>query len=171
MDNINQTRVTEFIIVGFPGLQDSQSKSVLFAVFLTLYLIIILGNLLLIGIFAADAGLHTPMYMTICNLAIIDITLPTFTVPTMLNVFRSASYAVPLPACFIQTYFFLALGCVECFILLIMAYDRYLAICHPLHYPIKMSPKFTFKLIIISWLGGFLCPLSPVIMGSPKMME
>ncbi|XP_006643399.1 olfactory receptor 6N1-like [Lepisosteus oculatus] len=168
MDDTNQTRVTEFIIVGFPGLQDPERKAILFVVFLTLYLMILLGNLLLIGIYVADSGLHTPMYMTIFSLAIIDITLPTCTVPTMLNVFRSATYAVPIQACFTQTYFFLALGCVECFILLIMAYDRYLAICHPLHYPTKMSHRFTLKLITICWLGGFLCPIPAFSLGMTK---
>ncbi|XP_069053391.1 olfactory receptor 1E5-like [Lepisosteus oculatus] len=168
MDDMNQTRVTEFIIVGFPGIQDPESKSILFAVFLTLYLIIVSGNLLLIGIFLADSGLHTPMYMTICNLAIIDITIPTCTVLTMLNVFHFASYAVPFLACFTQAYFFLALGSVECFILLIMAYDRYVAICHPLHYPAKMNQSLTLKLITLCWLGGFMTPIFPVLLGMTR---
>nr|XP_006643412.1 PREDICTED: olfactory receptor-like protein DTMT [Lepisosteus oculatus] len=170
MDDANQTgaMVTEFIIVGFPGFQDPESKAILFTIFLTVYLIIILGNLLLIGIFAADSGLHTPMYMTMCSLAIIDITLPTCTIPTMLNVFRSTSYAIPLRACFTQAYFFLALGTVECFILLIMAFDRYVAICHPLHYTSKMSLKFTLKLITLCFLGGFLCPIPAISLGMTK---
>ncbi|MBN3304489.1 OR6N1 protein, partial [Amia calva] len=150
--------VSEFIIAGFPGLQDRESKAILFAVFLTVYLLILLGNLLLICILAADRSLHTPMYLTVCSLAIIDITICTTLVPTMLAVLSSTTYTVSFSACFTQTYFFMALPSIESFILLLMAYDRYVAICHPLHYPARMTVRFTLQLIVVCWLGGFLCP-------------
>ncbi|MBN3309475.1 O11H7 protein, partial [Amia calva] len=157
--NYTGSMVSEFIIVGFPGLQDRESKAILFAVFLTVYLLIVLGNLLLICILAADTSLHTPMYLTICSLAIIDIILSTCTVPTMLAVFNSVTYTVSVSACFTQTYFYMALPSIERFNLLLMAYDRYVAICHPLHYPARMTVKFTLQLIVVCWLAGFLSPI------------
>ncbi|MBN3309477.1 OR6N1 protein, partial [Amia calva] len=156
--NYTGSMVSEFVIVGFPGLQAREDKAILFAVFLTVYLLILLGNLLLIFILVADRSLHTPMYLTICSLAIIDITLCTTTVPTMLAVFSSSSHTVSFAACFTQTYFFHVLGSIESFNLLLMAYDRYVAICHPLHYPARMTVRFTLQLIVVCWLGGFLCP-------------
>ncbi|XP_066563616.1 olfactory receptor 6N1-like [Amia ocellicauda] len=157
--NYTGSMVSEFIIVGFPGLQDRESKAILFAVFLTVYLLILLGNCLLISILAADRRLHTPMYLTICSLAIIDIAFSTTTVPTMLAVFRSTPHTVSFTACFTQTYFFQALVPTESFNLLLMAYDRYVAICHPLHYPARMTVRRTFQLIVVCWLGGFLIPI------------
>ncbi|MBN3304486.1 OR6N1 protein, partial [Amia calva] len=151
--------VSEFIIVGFPGLQDKESKAILFAVFLTVYLLILMGNFLLICILAADRHLHTPMYLTICSLAIIDIAFSTNTVPTMLAVFGSTTHTVSFSACFTQTYFFQALVSTESFNLLLMAYDRYVAICHPLHYPARITVRFTFQLIVVCWLGGILIPI------------
>ncbi|XP_066563618.1 olfactory receptor 11H6-like [Amia ocellicauda] len=137
--NYTGSMVSEFVIVGFPGLQDRESKAILFAVFLTVYLLILLGNLFLICILAADRSLHTPMYLTICSLAIIDIASCATTVPTMLAVFRSTSYTVSFSACFTQTYFFMALLTIESFILLLMPYDRYVAICRPLQYSARMT--------------------------------
>ncbi|XP_066563609.1 olfactory receptor 6N1-like [Amia ocellicauda] len=166
--NYTGSMVSEFIIVGFPGLQDRESKTILFAVFLTVYLLILLGNLLLICILAADTSLHTPMYLTMCSLAIIDITLSTCTVPTMLAVFSSTTHTVSFSACFTQTYLFLALASIESFNLLLMAYDRYVAICHPLHYPARMTIRLTLQLIVVCWLGGFLCPTLPLILALTK---
>ncbi|XP_066563612.1 olfactory receptor 6N1-like [Amia ocellicauda] len=167
MADANYT-VTEFIIVGFPGLQDREFKAILFAVFLTVYLLILMGNFLLICILAADTSLHTPMYLTVCSLAIINITFCTNTVPTMLAVFRSTSYTVSFSACFTQTYFFQALVSTESFNLLLMAYDRYVAICHPLHYPARMTVKFSLQLIVVCWLGGFLTPILPFSLAFTK---
>ncbi|MBN3304105.1 O11H6 protein, partial [Amia calva] len=166
--NYTGSMVSEFVIVGFPGLQDRESKTILFAVFLTVYLLILLGNLLLIFILMLDTSLHNPMYLTICSLAIIDITLSTCTVPTMLAVFRSNPHTVSFSACFTQTYFFLALASIESFILLLMAYDRYVAICHPLHYPARMTIRFTLQLIVVCWLGGFLSPILFLILALTK---
>ncbi|MBN3309474.1 O11H7 protein, partial [Amia calva] len=160
--------VSEFIIAGFPGLQDRESKTILFAVFLTVYLLILLGNLLLICILAADTSLHTPMYLTMCSLAIIDISLSTCTVPTMLAVFSSTTHTVSFSACFTQTYLFLCLLTTESFNLLLMAYDRYVAICHPLHYPARMTIMFTLQLVVVCWLGGFLCPILSLILALTK---
>ncbi|XP_066563617.1 olfactory receptor 6N1-like [Amia ocellicauda] len=166
--NYTGSIVSEFIIVGFPGMQDRESKAILFAVFLTVYLLILLGNFLLICILAADRHLHTPMYLTICSLAIIDITFCTTTVPTMLAVLSSTTYTVSFSACFTQTYFILALVSTESYNLLLMAYDRYVAICHPLHYPARMTVRRTFQLIVVCWLGGFLSPTLPFSLALTK---
>ncbi|XP_066563619.1 olfactory receptor 6N1-like [Amia ocellicauda] len=166
--NYTGSMVSEFVIVGFPGLQDRESKAILFAVFLTVYLLILMGNLLLICILAADRSLHTPMYLTINNLAIIDISLSTNTVPTMLAVFRSTPHTVSFTSCLTQTYFFQALVSIESFNLLLMAYDRYVAICHPLHYPARMTVRFILQLIVVCWLGGFLNPILPFSLAFTK---
>uniref|UniRef100_A0A8C4T9A3 Olfactory receptor n=1 Tax=Erpetoichthys calabaricus TaxID=27687 RepID=A0A8C4T9A3_ERPCA len=147
-----------FIIVGFPGFQDQESKKTLFTFFLIAYLFILLVNLMLIFIFAADRNLHTPMYLLVCSLAILDIVLSTNTVPRMLALFISDSRSTPFVTCFTQTYFFLGLSSVECFLLGLMAYDRHIAISKPLHYPSIMTNSRILKLIIYSWVGGFLCP-------------
>uniref|UniRef100_A0A8C4TGF1 Olfactory receptor n=1 Tax=Erpetoichthys calabaricus TaxID=27687 RepID=A0A8C4TGF1_ERPCA len=160
MSGTNQTNflIKEFIIVGFPGFQDQPSKKTLFTFFLIAYLLVLLLNLLLIGIFIVDRNLHTPMYFLVCSLAILDIILSTNTVPRMLALFILDLRSTPFLACFAQTYFFLVLSSAECFLLSVMAYDRHIAICRPLHYPTIMTNSRILKLIIFSWLGGFLSP-------------
>ncbi|MBN3309478.1 OR6N1 protein, partial [Amia calva] len=108
------------------------------------------------------------MYLTICSLAIIDISLSTNTVPTMLAVFRSTTHTVSFTACLTQTYFFQTLVPTESYNLLLMAYDRYVAICHPLHYPARMTVRFTLQLIVVCWLGGFLSPILPFSLALTK---
>ncbi|XP_066563630.1 olfactory receptor 2AT4-like [Amia ocellicauda] len=150
--NYTGSMVSEFIIVGFPGLQDRESKAILFAVFLTVYLLILMGNLLLICILAADTSLHTPMYLTMCSLAIIDISLSTCTVPTMLAVFSSTTHTVSFSACFTQTYFFHALLTIESFNLLLMAYDSVLLI--PLFLILLSYVKILLSVLRMSSSGG-----------------
>ncbi|XP_066563614.1 olfactory receptor 2AT4-like [Amia ocellicauda] len=165
--NYTGSMVSEFIIVGFPGLQDKESKAILFAVFLTVYLLILMGNFLLICILAADRHLHTPMYLTICSLAIIDIAFSTNTVPTMLAVFGSTTHTVSFSACFTQTYFFQALVSTESFNLLLMAYDRYVAICHPLHYPARITVSYVVLFVGLSIL---LIPLFFIVLSYVKIL-
>ncbi|XP_028646153.2 olfactory receptor 11H6-like [Erpetoichthys calabaricus] len=160
MSGTNQTTflIKEFIIVGFPGFQDQPSKKTLFTFFLIAYLLILLLNLLLIGIFIVDRNLHTPMYFLVCSLAILDIVLSTNTVPRMLALFILDLRSTPFVTCFTQTYFFLGLSSAECFLLSLMAYDRHIAICKPLHYPSIMTNSRILKLIVYGWVSGFLCP-------------
>ncbi|XP_066563629.1 olfactory receptor 2AT4-like [Amia ocellicauda] len=157
------------MVPGSPQLfeEDRESKAILFAVFLTVYLLILLGNFLLITILAADTSLHTPMYLTICSLAIIDISLSTCTVPTMLAVFSSTTHTVSFSACFTQTYFFLALLTTESFILLLMSYDRYVAICHPLHHPARITISYVSLFVGLSVL---LIPLFLILLSYVKIL-
>ncbi|XP_028646174.2 olfactory receptor 10A3-like [Erpetoichthys calabaricus] len=158
MSAINQTtsQVQEFIILGFPGMRDQESRKILFAVFLAMYIFILLGNFLLIFIFISDRNLHTPMYVLVCGLAILDLVISTNTVPSMLVVFKLESRIASFAACFTQTMFWLSLYSTESFILTLMAYDRYMAICNPLHYPNIMNNSRILKLMVCCWVGGFL---------------
>ncbi|XP_028657050.2 olfactory receptor 6N1-like [Erpetoichthys calabaricus] len=162
--NPNTSVVQEFIIVGFPGFQDQDSKRIVSGVFLSAYLLILLGNLLIIFIFVKDESLHTPMYMLICSLAILDIILPSVILPKMLVVFMFDSKAISFVACFMQLLFYHGLITSESFLLGLMAYDRYMAICHPLHYPSLMTNTRVLKLIVCCWVGGLCGPILPVIL-------
>uniref|UniRef100_A0A8C4TB15 Olfactory receptor n=1 Tax=Erpetoichthys calabaricus TaxID=27687 RepID=A0A8C4TB15_ERPCA len=157
MSGTNQTMlvIKEFILVGFPGFQHQESRKTLFTIFLITYLFILLVNLMLISIFIVDRNLHTPMYFLVCSLAVLDIVLSTTTVPRMLVLFIADLRSTPFAACFTQVYLFL----IECFLLGLMAYDRHIAICKPLHYPIIMTNSRIVKLIMYTWLGGFLNPI------------
>uniref|UniRef100_A0A8C4XGL9 G-protein coupled receptors family 1 profile domain-containing protein n=1 Tax=Erpetoichthys calabaricus TaxID=27687 RepID=A0A8C4XGL9_ERPCA len=146
MKDTNDSEVTEFLIVGFPGFRDQESRRTLFGVFLTVYLFTLAGNILLIAIFACDRTLHTPMYILVCGLAVLDIAISTNTLPSMLVVLILEYRIVPLAACFTQTMFLTGLFSTECFLLTLMAYDRYVAICYPLHYPNLQSITLGFAL-------------------------
>ncbi|MGH0172779.1 UNVERIFIED_CONTAM: hypothetical protein FKN15_063796 [Acipenser sinensis] len=161
MSGINQTglEIREFFLVGFPQFQDQGSRNTLFAVLLTVYLLILLGNLLIVLIFILDESLHTPMYMLICSLAILDMVIPSVTMPRMLALFLFDSRLISFAGCFTQMVLYLGLGTAESFLLMLMAYDRYMAICNPLHYPTMMSNSFVLKLILCCWLGGLLSPM------------
>uniref|UniRef100_A0A8C4THP8 Olfactory receptor n=1 Tax=Erpetoichthys calabaricus TaxID=27687 RepID=A0A8C4THP8_ERPCA len=133
-----------------------QVRRTLFGVLLTVYLAILLGNILLILIFISDRTLHIPMYILVCGLAVLDIVITTNTVPSMLILFSFEYRVVPFAACFTQTMFWVGLFSTECFLLALMAYDRYMAICNPLHYPNLMSNSHVSKLMAGCWVAGFL---------------
>ncbi|XP_039602107.1 olfactory receptor 2D2-like [Polypterus senegalus] len=154
--NQNSSVVTEFLIVGFPGFRDQDSRRTLFGVFLTVYLFTLAGNILLITIFACDRTLHTPMYILVCGLAVLDIAISTNTLPSLLVLLILEYRIVPLAACFTQTMFLTGLFSTECFLLTLMAYDRYVAICYPLHYPNLVTNSRISKLVIGCWVAGFL---------------
>lgn len=118
-------------------------------------------NIVIILVIRLDYHLHTPMYFFICNLSSLDIGFTTVTVPKMLANIAMDNRTISLPGCFTQLYFFYLLGSAECFLLASMAYDRYLAICNPLHYSTLMNRRTCVLLVFGSWLGGFLAPVSP----------
>ncbi|XP_051783215.1 olfactory receptor 2D2-like [Erpetoichthys calabaricus] len=154
--NLTSSSVKEFLISGFLGFRDQESRRTLFGVLLTVYLAILLGNILLILIFISDRTLHIPMYILVCGLAVLDIVITTNTVPSMLILFSFEYRVVPFAACFTQTMFWVGLFSTECFLLALMAYDRYMAICNPLHYPNLMSNSHVSKLMAGCWVAGFL---------------
>lgn len=146
--------VTEFVLLGFPGCWEIQIF--LFALFLVIYILTLLGNAAIICAVRWDPRLHTPMYFLLGNFAFLEIWYVSSTVPNMLANILSKTKAISLYGCFLQFYFFFSLGTTECLFLAIMAYDRYLAICHPLHYPTIMTGKLCRMLVSLCWLTGFL---------------
>ncbi|KAM6218638.1 olfactory receptor 7D4-like [Rhynchocyon petersi] len=146
----NQTKASEFLLLGLsedPGLQP-----LLFGMFLSMYLITVLGNLLIILAVSSDPHLHNPMYFFLANLSFVDVCFVTTTVPKMLVNIQTQSKDISYPACLTQVYFAMVFAGLDNFLLTIMAYDRYVAICHPLHYTVIMNPRLCALLVLISWV-------------------
>uniref|UniRef100_A0A8C4SSS3 Olfactory receptor n=1 Tax=Erpetoichthys calabaricus TaxID=27687 RepID=A0A8C4SSS3_ERPCA len=153
-----------FIIVGFPGLQERDTKNIIFGSLLTVYFFIVLGNLLIIIIFLRDEDLHIPMYILISCLGLVDIIIATTTVPKMLAIFGSDSNIITISACFTQMFFCHTMTTSESLLLALMAYDRYLAICRPLHYHTLMSNASVIKQIACCWLCASFLAIIPIIL-------
>ncbi|KAM9665283.1 olfactory receptor 6N2-like [Trichechus inunguis] len=119
------------------------------------------GNALIVFIVLLDGHLHTPMYFFISNLSLVELWYTTVTVPKMLANFLSPQGVISVPNCITQYYFFFSLAATELFILTTMAFDRYAAICNPLHYPLLLSPQTCGTLAGVCWSMGFLCPMFP----------
>ncbi|XP_068104842.1 olfactory receptor 6B3-like [Hyperolius riggenbachi] len=153
-DSIPTTDLTHFILVGF---QTSPNvKAILAAVFSAGYVLIILENAAIIVIVEWDTKLHTPMYFFLSKLSCLEILFVSVTVPKMLNDLATGNNVISLWGCLLQLYFFMSLGCSECFFLAAMAYDRYVAICNPLHYHVVMTPGICWSLTGGSLFLGFL---------------
>ncbi|KAM7145710.1 olfactory receptor 6B1-like [Macrochelys suwanniensis] len=145
----NQTAVTEFILLGFGDFPDLQI--LLFLIFLVIYIATMTGNILITTLIVADQHLHTPMYFFLGNLSCLETCYTSTILPRML-----ASGCISFSGCITQLFFFCALACTECYLLAAMSYDRYLAICKPLHYSTLMNNKFCLQLAAGSWLNGCL---------------
>ncbi|XP_001379162.2 olfactory receptor 11H4-like [Monodelphis domestica] len=152
--NKSRTTVTEFVLLGFPGSWETQV--VLFSLLLVIYILTLLGNGAIICAVTWDQRLHTPMYILLGNFSFLEIWYVSSTVPNMLASFLSKTKTISFSGCFLQFYFFFSLGTTECLFLAIMAYDRYLAICCPLHYPTIMTGRHCATLVSLCWLAGFL---------------
>ncbi|XP_075128408.1 olfactory receptor 5P66-like [Leptodactylus fuscus] len=150
----NQTDVKEFLLLAFPSLH--HIKYQFFSLILFIYIIIISVNVLLITLVQISANLHLPLYFFLQNLALADIFLTTNVIPKMLQVILWDQVSIPFYECMAQFYFHSVAGIVECFLLTTMSYDRYLAICFPLHYFAIMDFRFQLQLAFWSWLLGFL---------------
>ncbi|ERE89974.1 olfactory receptor 11H6-like protein [Cricetulus griseus] len=154
--------VTEFILLGFS--YQGNTQGFFFSSILILYLLTLLGNGSIVCAVKWDRRLHTPMYIFLGNFAFLEIWYVSSTIPNMLVNILSENKTISFSACFLQFYFFFSLGTTECFFLSVMAYDRYLAICRPLHYPSIMTRKFCVTLICICWVSGFLCYPVPIVL-------
>ncbi|XP_078520443.1 olfactory receptor 5AP2-like [Lissotriton helveticus] len=154
MDDMNQTRVTEFTLLGLSDLPELQST--LFTIFLLLYTVGLLGNSTIITVIFAFDQLHTPMYFFIGNLSVVDICLTSVTVPGHLIHILSRRRSISYLNCFTQLYFFTTFLAIESFLLGVMAYDRYIAICNPLRYLVLMRKRACLLLVVSSWLVGLL---------------
>ncbi|XP_029435769.1 olfactory receptor 5B12-like [Rhinatrema bivittatum] len=146
--------VREFIIL---GLSDNPQLQVpLFLVFLLIYLIILLGNLVIITVTCIDPCLHTPMYFFLSNLALVDICGTSTITPKLLRILLSGDKTISYAGCIVQFFFCTGFGCIEDFLLTAMAYDRYVAICNPLRYSFIMNHRVCVLLVAASWIIGFL---------------
>ncbi|XP_078509789.1 olfactory receptor 5V1-like [Lissotriton helveticus] len=150
----NKTTVEEFILLGFSSVPEL--KITLFVVFFSLYLSMLMGNFLIVTITRTDPRLNTPMYYFLRHLSILEICYTSVTIPKMLENFLAKRNSIYYAGCAAQLYFFIALGSIECTLLAVMAYDRFVAICNPLGYHIIMSRLVCHSLVSISWLSGFL---------------
>ncbi|XP_077020782.1 olfactory receptor 2F1-like [Tamandua tetradactyla] len=146
----NMTWVSEFVLMGLSS--DRQTQTGLFVLFGVVYLLTLLGNGLIILLIGLDARLHLPMYFFLCNLSVVDICYITSGVPQMLVHFLLEKKTISFTWCAVQLFFILAYGGSEFLLLAAMAYDRYVAICNPLHYVSVMSPRLCVTLAAISWL-------------------
>lgn len=159
MERANSTLVTQFVFVRFSN--SPRLQLLFFHLFLLVYLLSLVGNALIVLIVALDGHLHTPMYFFICNLSSVELWYTTVTVPKMLANFLNSPGVISVPNCITQYYFFFSLAATELFILTTMAFDRYAAICRPLHYPLLLSPQTCGILAGVCWFMGFLCPMFP----------
>ncbi|KAF0871316.1 OR3A2 protein, partial [Crocuta crocuta] len=149
----NRTSVTEFILLGL--VETEQLQTVLFVVFLFAYLVTVGGNLSILAAILVEPKLHTPMYFFLGNLSVLDVGCITVTVPSMLARLLSHKRTIPYGACLTQLFFFHLLAGMDCFLLTVMAYDRFLAICQPLTYSTRMSQTLQRMLVAVSWALGF----------------
>ncbi|XP_036912877.1 olfactory receptor 7A10-like [Sturnira hondurensis] len=117
-----------------------------------MYLITVLGNVLIILAVSSDSHLHTPMYFFLFNLSLVDISFTSTTVPKMLVNIQTQSKAITYTGCITQIYFFILFGVLDDFLLTAMAYDRFVAICHPLHYMVIMNPRLCGLLVLVSFI-------------------
>ncbi|XP_075128419.1 olfactory receptor 6F1-like [Leptodactylus fuscus] len=153
VDDVNSTTVTEFLILGFPGLNDY--KLTFFSIILMMYSMTICENLLIISLVSTSQRLQSPMYFFLGHLALSDIVLITSIVPKFLDVVIREGSTIPYLECLAQIYLYGGTVSTECFLLTAMSYDRYLAICRPLHYMSIMSVKLRYGLVISSWVISF----------------
>ncbi|MBZ3874984.1 Olfactory receptor 7G3 [Sciurus carolinensis] len=144
------TPVAEFHLLGLS--EDPELQPVIFGLFLSMYLVTVLGNLLIILAVSSDSHLHTPMYFFLSNLSLTDICSTSTIVPKMLLNIQTDSKVITYVGCLAQVCFFLDFLCMDNLLLTMMAYDRYVAICHPLHYTVIMNPHLCVQLILICLL-------------------
>ncbi|KAK7798431.1 hypothetical protein U0070_001671 [Myodes glareolus] len=146
----NQTVISHFLLLGLPIPQEHKDLS--YALFLVMYLTTILGNLIIIILIHMDSHLHTPMYFFLSNLSFSDLCFSSVTMPKLLQNLLSHDPYITYTGCLIQMYFLLYFGNMESFLLVVMAYDRYVAICFPLHYTSIISPKLCMCLMVLCWV-------------------
>ncbi|XP_048213663.1 olfactory receptor 5V1-like [Perognathus longimembris pacificus] len=154
MDFYNLTTVTQFILIGLSDLPEVRYP--LFVVFVIIYQITLVGNGAILLVIGIEPKLHTPMYFLLANLSLLDIFCPSATVPNMLRNLLTEDHRISFVGCALQLYFLVALAGTEVFLLTVMAYDRYVAICFPLRYTLIMTHVRCVQLLIGTWAAGFL---------------
>ncbi|XP_043304254.1 olfactory receptor 12-like [Cervus canadensis] len=152
--NLSEMPLQEFVLDGLEG--GPQTQALLFALFLALYMVAVLGNLTMIVVITLDARLHSPMYFFLKNLSFVDLCYLSVIYPKALANTTFSSKVITFEGCIIQFFFFSLMGTTEAFLLAVMAYDRFVAICSPLRYPISMRPSVCARLVLGSYCGGCL---------------
>ncbi|XP_031220471.1 olfactory receptor 1361-like [Mastomys coucha] len=148
--NVNQSSVSEFLLLGLS--RQPQQQQLLFLLFLIMYLATVLGNLLIILAISTGSRLHTPMYFCLTNLSFVDVCFSSTTVPKVLTNHILGTQAISFSGCVIQFYFLCVFVDMDNFVLAVMAYDRFVAICHPLDYITKMTYQLCALLVVGSWV-------------------
>nr|XP_021517970.1 olfactory receptor 10X1-like [Meriones unguiculatus] len=151
---INQTILKEFILIGFSAYPHVQTF--LFVFFSCLYMLTLIGNLAIMGLTWVDRSLHTPMYLFLSALSFSETCYTLTIIPKMLVDLLDKDRRISVTGCGLQMCFFLGLGGTNCIILTLMGYDRFLAICNPLRYPLLMTNVMCGQLVAGAWAGGFL---------------
>ncbi|XP_077655180.1 olfactory receptor 6C76-like [Urocitellus parryii] len=159
----NRTSVTDFILLGLTD--DPELQVVIFFFIFLTYVLSVTGNLTIITLTLLDSHLKTPMYFFLRNFSFLEISFTSVCNPRFLISILTGDKSISYNACAAQLFFFIFLGSTEFFLLASMSYDRYVAICKPLHYTTIMSNKICYQLIIISWLAGFLVIFPSLTMG------
>ncbi|XP_030398477.1 olfactory receptor 14A16-like [Gopherus evgoodei] len=151
----NQTIVTEFLLLGFSDMREEQILH--FLVFLVIYLAALVGNLLIITVIALDQHLHTPMYFFLGNLSFLDLCYISVTVPKSMADSLTNNRLISFSGCVTQVFLVITFAAAELAFLTVMAYDRYIAICHPLHYKATMNRGACAQLAVSSWISSMIC--------------
>ena len=162
MEPGNETQISEFLLLGLS--KKIELQTLIFGLFLSMYLITVIGNLLIILAIGSDPHLHTPMYFFLSNLSFVDVCFTSTTIPKMLKNIQTKNKAITYEGCITQIHFFLLFATMEIFLLTVMAYDRFVAICHPLHYTIIMNPRVCGLLALMSWMMSVLNSLLQSLM-------
>ncbi|KAG9462034.1 hypothetical protein GDO78_015060 [Eleutherodactylus coqui] len=149
----NKTEITEFFLRGFPSVVELQI--ILFIFFLLIYALTISENIIIITIIQLHTKLQKPMYFFLSNLAFLEICYVSVTIPNLLVNVLTDRKTISFIGCMTQLFFFISLMCTECVLLAVMAFDRYVAVCHPLHYVTIMSHELCVQLAFSSWMSGF----------------
>nr|NP_001376115.2 olfactory receptor family 7 subfamily A member 57 [Canis lupus familiaris] len=157
----NDTQISEFLLLGLS--EEPELQPLIFGFFLSMYLITVFGNLLIILAVSSDSHLHTPMYFFLANLSFVDICFTSTTVPKMLWNIQTQSKVITYAGCITQIYFLIVFAVLDVFLLSMMAYDRYVAICHPLQYTVIMNPRVCGLLVLVSWI---ICVLQSLLQTS-----
>ncbi|XP_003463251.1 putative olfactory receptor 2W6 [Cavia porcellus] len=152
METKNGSLGTDFILLGFSN--QPQLEPIISTFVFIFYIVTLVGNTTIIAISYLDAHLHTPMYFFLSNLSFLDLCYTTSIVPQMLVNMWGPKRSITYGGCVLQFFFALDLGATECLLLAVMAYDRYAAVCQPLHYTVIMYPQLCQKMVLLSWLGG-----------------
>ncbi|XP_059032398.1 olfactory receptor 2W1-like [Mustela lutreola] len=152
MDTNNGSSTTDFILLGFSD--RPQLEPIISGVVFIFYIVTLVGNTTIILVSYLDTQLHTPMYFFLSNLSFLDLCYTTSIIPQMLVNLWGPTRSITYGGCVLQFFFALDLGSTECLLLAVMAYDRYAAVCQPLHYTVIMNPQLCQKMVLTAWLGG-----------------